>query len=129
DLTNQLKQAAEFGLLKNGKQKIAALVLSLSDIHAVGLKTLQGLYVMQEFYWDRDESTRAFAKKFFDRSHKMPNYTHAADYSATLAYLKAMEAAGTDDPKAVVAQMKKSNVVRFGLPAVVRADGRTLFDV
>ena len=129
DLTNQIKQAAEFGVLQSGKQKFAALVMNLSDVHAVGLKTMQGLYIMQETYWDRDDTTRAFAKKFFAKSQKMPNFTHASDYSATLAYLKAVEAAGTDDPKTVVATMKKGGVLKFGKPAVVRQDGRTLFDV
>jgi branched-chain amino acid transport system substrate-binding protein len=129
DLTNQIKQAAEFGLLQSGKQKLAALVMNLSDVHAVGLKTMQGLYIMQEYYWDRDDGTREFAKKFFNKSQKMPNFTHASDYSATVAYLKAVEAAGTADPKTVVARMKQDGVSRFGKPAVIRQDGRALFDM
>lgn len=128
DLTTQIKQAAEFGLLPSTKQKFAALVMNLSDVHAVGLQTMQGLYVMQEFYWDRDEATRAFSKKFFSRFKKMPNFTHASNYSAVIAYLNAVRAAGTDDPKAVVAQMKKGGVVKFGKSVVVRQDGRTLSD-
>jgi branched-chain amino acid transport system substrate-binding protein len=130
DLTNQIKQAVEFGLLPGTKQKLAAMVMNISDVHALGLKTMQGLYIMQEYYWDRDESTRAFGKKFAARFNgRMPNFTHASNYSAVTEYLKTVQRIGTDDPKAVVAAMKKDGVTKFGKPATVRQDGRTLFDV
>lgn len=129
DLSTQIKQAVEFGILPSSKQKLAAFVLNLSDVHAVGLKTMQGLWIMQQYYWDQDEVTRAFAKSFFDASQKMPNFTHASDYSAVLAYLNAVKQAGTDDPKTVVATMKKNPPIRFGKPSTIRIDGRALFDV
>jgi branched-chain amino acid transport system substrate-binding protein len=129
DLTNQVKQAVEFGVLPGTKQKLAAFVMNLADVNALGLKTLQGLYIMQEFYWDRDDQTRVFGRKFAARFNgRMPNFTHASNYSAILAYLKAVQAAGTDDPKTVVARMKADGVTRFGKPATIRQDGRTLFD-
>jgi branched-chain amino acid transport system substrate-binding protein len=130
DLTNQIKQAVEFGLLPGTKQKLAAMVMNISDVHALGLKTMQGLYVMQEYYWDRDDATRAFGKKFAARFNgRMPNFTHASNYSAVTEYLKTVQAIGTDDPKAVVAAMKKNGVTKFGKPATIRQDGRGIFDV
>ena len=130
DLTNQIKQAVEFGLLPGTKQKLAAFVMNLSDVHALGLKTTQGLYIAQEFYWDRDDATRAFGRKFAARFNgRMPNFTHASNYSAVTAYLKAVQAAGTEDPKTVVARMKKDGVTKYGKPSTIRADGRTMFDV
>jgi branched-chain amino acid transport system substrate-binding protein len=128
DLSTQIKQAVEFGILPSSKQKLAAFVMNLSDVHAVGLKTMQGLWIMQEYYWDQDDVTRKFAKSFFEASSKMPNFTHASDYSAVVAYLNAVKATGTDDPKTVIAAMKKNPPTRFGKPSTIRADGRALFD-
>jgi len=127
ELSTQIKQAVEFGILPSSKQKLAAFVLNISDVHAVGLQTMQGLWLMQEFYWDQNDETRKFSKDFFARFGKMPNFTHASDYSGTLAYLKAVEAAGTDDPKTVIAKMKEGGM-RFGMPIKIRPDGRALAD-
>lgn len=129
DLTTQIRQAAEFGILPSSKQKLGAFVMNLSDVHALGLQTMQGLYLVQDFYWDHDAATREFAKKFFARFQKMPNYTHSSNYSAVLAYLKAMQEVGSDDPLKIVAQLKAQPQVRFAKSSNVRADGRALFDM
>ena len=88
DLSNLIKQAVEFNILPASKQRLAAFVMNLSDVHAVGLNTMQGVYVMQEYYWDHDDSMRVSARRSTRRSNRMPNFTHAADYSAVTAYLK-----------------------------------------
>jgi branched-chain amino acid transport system substrate-binding protein len=129
DLSTLIKQASEFGIIPSSKQKVAAFIMNVSDIHAVGLATMQGVYIVQDFYWDLNDSTRAFAKKFFEIRKVMPNYTHAANYSGVMAYLKAVKEAGTDDPKAVVAKLKEKPQDRFGESVVVRADGRVINSV
>ena len=126
DLSTLIKQAGEFGIVPSSRQKLAAFVMNLSDIHAVGLKTMQGVYIVQDFYWDTNEATRAFAKAFFAVRGAMPNYTHASNYSGVLAYLNAVREAGTDDPAAVVARMRKAPMSRFGAAATLRADGRVV---
>jgi branched-chain amino acid transport system substrate-binding protein len=90
---------------------------------------MQGVWAMQDFYWDQNAQTRAFAKKFLAVEKRMPDFTHAGNYSAVLAYLNAVKEAGTDDAAAVVAQMKRGTVSRFGEPSTIRADGRAIFDV
>lgn len=129
DLTTQIRQAVEFGILPSSKQKLAAFVMNLSDIHALGLQTMQGLYIVQDFYWDANTTTREFSKKFFARSQRMPNFTHSSNYSAVLAYLKAIEEAGTDDPVKVVAKLKEKPQMRFAKTSTIRRDGRALFDM
>ena len=129
DTINSVKQAAEFGLVAGG-QKLVALLAFLSDIHSIGLELGQGLLVTTGFYWDLDDETRAFSKKFFDKFGKMPTMVQAADYSATLHYLKAIEAAGTDDGKTVAAKMKampvKDAVIHDGK---IAANGRVIHDM
>jgi branched-chain amino acid transport system substrate-binding protein len=127
DLSNLMKQAVEFNILPSSKQRLAAFVLNLSDVHAVGLQTMQGVYVMQEYYWDRNDLMRAFGKAFFARFNRMPNFTHSSNYSAITAYLKTVQDIGTDDPKKVVARMKEVGAPRWGEQVKVRADGRVLF--
>lgn len=129
DLSNLIKQAKEFGVLPSSKQRLAAFVITVSEIHGTGLDTMQGVWAMQDFYWDQNDQTRDFAKKFFALEHRMPDFTHAGNYSAVLAYLNAVKVAGTDDAAAVVAQMKHGTVSRFGDPSTIRADGRALFNV
>jgi branched-chain amino acid transport system substrate-binding protein len=129
DLSTLIKQAAEFGIIPSSKQKLAAFVMNLSDVHAVGLATMQGVYMVQDFYWDQNDSTREFAKKFIAIRKVMPNYTHAANYSGVLAYLNAVKDAGTDDPTAVVAKLKEKPQARFADTAVVRPDGRVINSV
>jgi branched-chain amino acid transport system substrate-binding protein len=127
DLSNLMKQAVEFNILPSSKPRLAAFVLNLSDVHALGLQTMQGVYVMQEYYWDRNDPMRAFAKAFFAKSNRMPNFTHSSDYSAIMAYLKTIQDIGSDDPKKIVARMKEVGAPRWGTQVKVRQDGRVLF--
>jgi branched-chain amino acid transport system substrate-binding protein len=105
DLVTAMKQAAEYGI--TAKQKVAAPILFLTDIDAVGLKTLGGLQFLQSWYWDQDDSSRAWAKRYFERMNKMPNESHAALYAAVTHYLSAVKAAGTLDTQAVLKKMKE----------------------
>lgn len=129
DLSNLIKQANEFGVLPSSSQRLAAFVITVSEIHGTGLPIMQGVWAMQDFYWDQNEQTRAFAKKFFAIENRMPDFTHAGNYSAVTAYLNAVKAAGSDDAAKVVARMKSGNVPRFGEPSTIRADGREIFNV
>lgn len=129
DLSNLIKQANEFGVLPSSSQRLAAFVITVSEIHGTGLPIMQGVWAMQDFYWDQNDQTRAFAKKFFAVEKRMPDFTHAGNYSAVIAYLTAIKQAGTDDAAKVVAQMKSGTVLRFGEPSTIRADGRAIFDV
>ena len=104
DTINSIKQAAEFGI--EGKQKLAALLIFLTDIHSLGLATAHGLVFTESFYWDLNDDTRAWTKEFIKRHKNYPTSNQAAAYSATLHYLKAEEVAKTHDGKATVAQMK-----------------------
>lgn len=129
DTTNAIKQAAEFGLTQGG-QSLVGLVMVLSDIHALGLKTAQGLMFTTAFYWDRDDETRAWSKRFFERTKRMPGMVQAGVYSSVLHYLKAVQAAGTDEAKAVVAKMREIPVNDvFAKGGKVREDGRMVHDM
>jgi branched-chain amino acid transport system substrate-binding protein len=108
DLVTSMKQATEFGIA--AKQKIAAPILFLTDIDAIGLNTLAGLQFIQSWYWDQDESSRAWANRYFERMKKMPNESHAALYAAVTHYLEAVKAAGTDETQAVLKQMKEAPI-------------------
>ena len=125
DTTNAIKQGAEFGIVKGGQQ-FAGLLVFLTDVHSLGLNTAQGLLLTESFYWDLNDQTRAFSKRF-GALHKgaMPTMAHAGVYSSVLHYLKAVEAAKTDDGTKVVAKMKElpTDDPLFG-KGVVRADGR-----
>jgi len=102
DTTNSIKQAAEFGIVKGG-QKLAGLLVFVSDIHSLGLERAQGLSLTEAFYWDLNDKTRAFSKRFAEKfKGKMPTMVQAGFYSATLAYLNAVKAAGTDNPDKVM---------------------------
>ncbi len=108
DTTNSIKQAAEFGIVSGG-QKLAGLLLFITDVHSLGLKTAQGLNFTETFYWDMNEQTRAFSKRFMERHKKSPpTMVHAGNYAGVLHYLKALEALGGNphDGRAVVAKMK-----------------------
>jgi len=128
DTTNSIKQAAEFGIVKGG-QNLAGLLVFLTDIHALGLPTAQGLIVTNTFYWDSNDQTRAFAKRFAERDKGIyPTMIHAGVYSALTHYLKAVEALKSDaDGKAIVAKMKEmpTDDKLFG-KGTVRADGRKI---
>lgn len=90
---------------------------------------MQNVLLVQNFYWDQNDQTRAFSKEFFAIRKKMPNFTHASDYSGTLAYLNAVKEAGSDDPAKVVAKMREHPMTMFGQKVSVRADGRVIYDV
>ena len=127
DTTNSIKQAAEFGIVKGG-QNLAGLLVFLTDIHALGLPTAQGLIFTETFYWDMNDQTRAFAKRFAERDKGIhPTMIHAGVYSAVTHYLKAVEALKSDDGTKVVAQMKAmpTDDPLFGRGSV-RADGRKI---
>jgi branched-chain amino acid transport system substrate-binding protein len=129
DLSNLIKQANEFGVLPSSKQRLTAFVITGSEIHGTGLPIMQGVWAMQDFYWDQNDETRAFAKKFFAKANRMPDYTHAGNYSAVTDYLAAIKATGTDEATAIVARLKQGPVPRFGEKSTIRADGRAVFDV
>jgi branched-chain amino acid transport system substrate-binding protein len=127
DTTNSIKQAAEFGIVKGG-QNLAGLLVFLTDIHALGLPTAQGLIITNTFYWDSNDQTRAFAKRFAERDKGIhPTMVHAGVYSAVLHYLKAVEALKSDDGTKVVAKMKEmpTDDPLFG-KGTIRADGRKI---
>ncbi|MBT9290371.1 ABC transporter substrate-binding protein [Prosthecodimorpha staleyi] len=130
DTTNSIKQASEFGITAGG-QKLAALLLFLPDVHALGLQVAQGLTFTETFYWDLNDQTRAFSKRFSERmkNKMMPSMVHAGVYSAVLHYLKAMETFGGNpgDGAKVVAKMKEmpTDDALFG-KGTIRADGRKL---
>jgi branched-chain amino acid transport system substrate-binding protein len=124
DAITSIKQAAEFGIVAGG-QKLAAMVMFISDVHSLGLQTAQGLVITEAFYWDLNDKTRAFGKRFLERTKRMPTGNQAAEYSATLHYLKAVQAAGTKDTKPVMAKMREMPVRdMFTDNGVLRADGR-----
>jgi branched-chain amino acid transport system substrate-binding protein len=128
DTQNSIKQAAEFGITP--KQKLAGLLIFITDVHSVGLKAAQELYVTESFYWDKDDAARAWAKKFFDRHKKMPTMVQAGDYSATMHYLNAIKAAGTDDTAKVMETMRATPVNDFfAKNGKIRADGLHVHDV
>ena len=127
DTTNSIKQAAEFGI--TGKQSLAGLLMFISDIHTLGLRTAQGMYLTEGFYWDLNAETRAWSKRYFDKHKRMPTMVHAGIYSSTLHYLNAVKAAGTDNTQAVMKQMKATPVNDFfAKNARIRDDGRLVHD-
>ncbi|MGN1286138.1 MAG: ABC transporter substrate-binding protein, partial [Bradyrhizobium sp.] len=124
DTINAIKQAAEFGIVAGG-QNLAGIVMFISDIHSLGLKLAQGLIITEAYYWDLNDRTRAFGKRFFERMKRMPTMNQAATYSATLHYLNAVKAAGTKETKPVLAKMRATPVRdAFTDNGVVREDGR-----
>src|SRR5437773_6819054 len=129
DTINSIKQAAEFGIVKGG-QSLAGMLVFITDVHALGLQTAQGLIFTETFYWDRNDASRAFAKRFAPQyKGNMPTMVQAGVYSAVLHYLKAVEAAKTDDGPKVVAKMKEmpTDDPLFG-KGRIRADGRKIHD-
>jgi branched-chain amino acid transport system substrate-binding protein len=127
---NAVKSAKDFGLAEGGKQTIAGLLVWITDIDSMGLATAQGLVLTNAFYWDRDEETRAFSKRFFAKMKRMPHMGDAGDYSSTIHYLNAIKAAGTDEAKAVMAKMREMPVNDFfAKNGRVREDGRFIHDM
>ena len=111
-MINATKQANEFGLSGAG-QRLVSLLVFITDIHSLGLPAAQGLRFVTGFYWDRDDESRAWSKRFFDRHQRMPTAAQAAVYSAIRHYLRAIEAAGTDEAKSVMAKMREIPVDDF----------------
>jgi branched-chain amino acid transport system substrate-binding protein len=128
DTANSIKQAAEFGIVKGG-QKLAALLMTLADVHGLGLEAAQGLVLTEGYYWDRNDRTRRLGEKFMKRTGRMPSMIHAGTYSATLSYLKAVKAAGTKDPDAVAKKLKELPVDDDFAQGKVLGNGRFVHDV
>jgi branched-chain amino acid transport system substrate-binding protein len=128
-LVNSIKSAQEFGIPKGG-QTLAGLLVWITDIKSLGLESAQGLVLTNAFYWDRDDETRAWSKRFYERMNRMPHMGDAGDYSSTMHYLKAIEAAGTDEAQAVMAKMRELPVNDFfAKNGRIREDGRMVHDM
>ena len=128
DMVNAVKQANEFGLTKN--QTIATLLVFISDVHSMQLQAAQGLKFVTGFYWDRNDETRAWSKRFFEQQGRMPTMPQASAYSAIRHYLAAIAAAGTDEAKAVMAKMRAMPVNDFYVKnGHLREDGRLVHDM
>lgn len=130
DMVKTLKTADEFGLLTSPKQKVVSMLVFITDVHALGLKTIKGLVVVSDFYWDMDDKTRAWAERYYKVMGSMPTMSHAAGYSATLQYLKAMELAKSDKAEDVLAMMHKMPIDdMYARHAVLREDNLLTHDV
>jgi branched-chain amino acid transport system substrate-binding protein len=128
DTINAIKQAAEFGITP--KQQLAGLLMFITDVHSLGLKATQSMYLTEGFYWNLNDDTRAWSKRFFDLHKRMPTMVQAGQYSSVMHYLKAVKASGTDDTTKVMAQMKKTPVNDFfAKNGTIRADGRMVHDM
>jgi branched-chain amino acid transport system substrate-binding protein len=128
DTINSIKQAAEFGITP--KQTLAGLLMFITDVHSLGLKATQGMYLTTGFYWDMNDATRAWSKRFFEQRKRMPTMVHAGDYSAVTHYLQAVKDAGTDDTMTVMAKMKATPVNDFfAKNGKIRVDGRMVHDM
>lgn len=128
DFTNSMKAANEFGLTRT--MKPAGLDAYITDIHSVGLQTAQGLFLTTAWYWDLNDETRAFAKRYFEKMKKEPTMNHAGYYSATLTYLRAVKAVGTTDSDKVMAELKKTKINdMFVKGGYIRADGLMIHPV
>ena len=129
DTINAIKQAAEFGVMKGG-QKVSPLLVFISDIDSIGLETAQNLILSEGFYWDLNDETRAFSKRFMERTKRPPTTAQAGVYSSVLHYLKAVKAAGTTDAAAVIKVMKETPINdMFAKNGKIRADGRMVHDM
>jgi len=128
DTINSIKAANEFGVTKT--MKLAGLLVFINDIHSLGLKTTQGMYLTDSWYWNQNAETRAWSRRFFEKMKRMPSSLQAGDYSATSQYLAAVKATGTDDADKVLAQMKKTKINDvFAKGGYIRDDGRMVHDM
>lgn len=128
DTINAIKQAAEFGITQ--KQQLAGLLMFITDIHSLGLKATQNMYLTEGFYWDLNDETRAWSKRFFDKTKRMPTMIQAGQYSSVMHYLKAVKAINTDDTTKVMTQMKKAPINDFfAKNGSIRVDGRMVHDM
>ncbi|MGE0237676.1 MAG: ABC transporter substrate-binding protein [Parvibaculaceae bacterium] len=129
DTANSIKQAAEFGIVAGG-QRMAALLFTLAEVHGLGLEAAQGLSLTEGFYWDRDDESRAFAKRFMDKTGRMPNMIHAGTYSAVTQYLKAIDKAATDETAAETKELQSLPVEDvFARGGKVTENGRMVYDM
>ncbi|MFI3411289.1 ABC transporter substrate-binding protein, partial [Citrobacter braakii] len=120
DTVNAIKAAKEFGITKT--MKLAALLMFINDVHALGLETTQGLVLTDSWYWNRDQASRQWAQRYFAKMKKMPSSLQAADYSSVTTYLKAVQAAGSTDSDKVMAQLKKMKIDDFYAKGSIRTD-------
>ena len=128
DTINSIKAANEFGITKT--MKLAGLLVFINDIHSLGLKATQGMYMTDSWYWNQNAETRAWSRRFFDKMKRMPSSLQAADYSAAMHYFNAVKAAGTDDADKVMAQMRKTKINDvFAKNGFIRGDGRMVHDM
>jgi len=127
DTQNAIKAAREFGIAKT--MKMVGLLVFVTDVHSLGLKNTEGLLLTTSWDWNLDDKSRAFGKRFFEKTKRMPTDIQAADYSATMTYLKAVQAAKTIDADTVMAQIKKTPIDDFYAKGYVRADGRFVHDM
>ena len=127
DFTNAMKAAKEFGVTKT--MKIAGLLVFINDVHSLGLANTQGLQLADSWYWNQDDASRKFAKRFFAQYKRMPSSLQAADYSAATQYLNAVKQAGTTDGDKVMATLKSMKIDDFYNKGQIRADGRMIHDM
>lgn len=128
DFVNAIKSSREFGISPG--QRVVGLLVSISEVHSLGLQQTQGLSMADGWYWDMNPATRAFSHRFFDKVKRMPNMFQAGVYSSTLTYLKALQAAGTNDSDAVMKMMKKTPINdMFATNGMIRADGAMVHDM
>jgi branched-chain amino acid transport system substrate-binding protein len=128
DTINAIKAANEFGI--NKSMKLAGLLMFINDVHSLGLNLTQGMYLTDGWYWDLNDDTRKWSKRYFDKMKKEPSMLQAADYSAATQYLSAVKAIGTDDADKVMAQLKKTKINdMFTKNGEIRPDGRMVHDM
>ncbi|HVL75426.1 MAG TPA: ABC transporter substrate-binding protein [Noviherbaspirillum sp.] len=128
DTINSIKAANEFGITRS--MKLAGLLMFINDVHSLGLQATQGMYLTDGWYWDQSDESRKWAKRFQEKMNRMPSMLQAADYSATMHYLNAVKALGTDDPDKVMEQMRKTKINdMFAKNGVIRPDGRMVYDM
>lgn len=127
DTINSIKAAREFGITKT--MKLAGLLIFISDVHSLGLKNTEGLQFTTSWYWDLNDATRKWAARYYEKTKKQPGEIQAADYSATMAYLNAIKAAGTTDADKVMAKLKSTKLDDFFASGTIRADGRYVHDM
>ncbi len=127
DFTNAVKAAKEFGI--NKTMKVAGLLVFINDVHSLGLANTEGLQLAGSWYWNQDDASRKFAKRFFDKYKRMPSSLQAADYSAATQYLNAVKKAGTTDGEKVMATLKSMKINDFYNKGEIRADGRMIHDM
>jgi branched-chain amino acid transport system substrate-binding protein len=129
ELISAIKQASEFSIVQDG-QRLAGLLVFISDVHSLGLKTAQGLRMTSAYYWDQNDGTRAWAERFFSKMNRMPTMVQAGVYGAITHYLKAVQAAGSDDPDTVMMKMREMPINDFMTHnGKLRIDGRVMRDM